>query len=127
MRFPLVGLAVHNPDATPVGFPARNAGAEVLVGVCDAFVVFLFKLVFVGIWIRVAPAPKFLDEAFALVVSSQFLECLAFFVGNDVSDVFVEPVFVGLFEFRLNIARLCARILRRLREHRRTGAEKQAH
>jgi hypothetical protein len=94
--FALIGLAVHDPDPATICFPTGYAGAEVLVRVCDSFVIFLFELVFIGIRIGITPAPKLFDKAFALVVSGQFLECLPFFVGDDVSDVLVEPVFVGL-------------------------------
>src|SRR6185369_14247775 len=116
VRFAFIGLAVHDPDAATIRFPTWYAGAEVLVGVCDSFVVLLFELVLVSVRIGIAPAPKFLDESFAFVVSSQFFECLTFFVSDDVGDVFVEPVFVSLFEFRLYIAWLVAGILLILRK-----------
>ena len=69
VRFALVRLAIHDPDAAAISFPAGNAGSEVLVGISDALVVFLFELVFVGVRIGIAPAPEFFDKALALVVS----------------------------------------------------------
>jgi len=75
----------------------------VFVRVGDTLVILFLELVFVGVRIRIAPAPEFLDEAFAFVVGREFLEGFPLFVGNDVSDVFVEPVFVGLFEFRFYV------------------------
>jgi hypothetical protein len=48
----------------------------VLVRVSDALVVFLFELVLVSVRIRIAAAPEFLDEAFALVVVASFLNAL---------------------------------------------------
>src|SRR5678815_2336338 len=51
VRFALIRLAVHDPDAAAIRFPTWDTGAEVLVRVCDSFVVFLFELVLVGIWI----------------------------------------------------------------------------
>jgi hypothetical protein len=101
--FAFIWLSEHDPDAAAIRFPAGYAGAEMLVGIGDSLVIFLFKLVLVSVRIRIAPAPEFLDEAFALVVSSQFLKCLTFFVGDDESDVFVEPIFVSLFEFGLTL------------------------
>ena len=80
-----------------------------------------------AIGIRVATTPKLLDEAFALVVSGQFLECLPLFVGDDVGDVFVEPVFVGFFQFGLYVACFGARVLLLLLflcEHAWAGSEK---
>src|SRR6185503_31349 len=115
-----------DPDAATIRFPTRYAGAEVLVRVSDSFVIFLFELVFVGVGIGIAPAPKLFDKTLALVVSGQFLECLPFFVGDDVSDVLVEPVFVSLLEFGLYIARLGARILLILRKDAWADSEKQA-
>ena len=82
-----------------------------LVGIGDALVILLAIFVFVSIRIGIAPAPEFLDEAFALVVGSEFLESLPLFVGDDVGDVLVQPVLVGFFQFRLNIARLLGRVL----------------
>src|SRR4051794_1967884 len=128
MRFALVRLAVHDPDAAAVSFPTGYAGAEVLIRVCDSFVVFLFEFVLVSVRIGIAPAPKFLDESFSFVVGSQFFECLTFFVSDDVGDVLVEPVFVSFFKFGFYIARLTAGILLLLlREHARAGARKETH
>src|ERR1043165_804517 len=98
-----------------------------LVGVCDALVVFLFELVFVGVGIRIAATPELFDKAFALVVSGQFLECLTFFVGDDVSDVLIEPIFVSLFEFGLYIAGFSAGVLLILSKNPGAGTENQGH
>src|SRR6266478_3169890 len=111
MRLDLVGLAPGDVDTTTIGFPARNAGRVMFVGIGDALVVLLAIFVFVGVRIGIAPAPEFFDETLALVVGLEFLESFALFVGDDVGDVFVQPVFVNLFEFRLYVALLLGRIL----------------
>src|SRR5581483_1558411 len=125
MRFDFVGLAPHDVDAAAIGFPTRNAGSIVLVGVGDTLVVFLAILVFVGVRIGIAPAPKFFNEALALVVGFQLLKSFPLFVGDDVSDVFFEPILVSLFQFGLNVAGLLSWVLLivvlLLREARRHG------
>src|SRR6185503_14007001 len=82
-----------------------------LVGISNALVVLLFELVFIGIRIRIAPAPEFLDKPLPLVIRCQFLKSLSLFVGNDIGDVLLKPVLVSLLEFGLNIAGLVHRIL----------------
>ena len=102
-----------------------------LVGVGNPFVIFLAILVFVGVRIRIAPAPEFFDEAFALVVSLQLLESLALVVSDDVRDVLIEPIAVSLLQFDLLVPRLIHRILiaaflflRHTRRHSETQGEK---
>ena len=97
MAFSLVRLAVHDVDTAAVGLPAGDTRRVVLVGVSDALVVFLAKFVFVGVRIRIAPPPEFFDKPFALVVSFQLLESFALFVGDDVRDVFFQPILVRFF------------------------------
>src|SRR5215204_3606341 len=123
MCFSSVRLTEHDPNTATVAFPSRNTGAEVFVSVGDALVILFLELVFVSIGIRITTAPKFLDEAFALVVRGQFLECLPLFVRDDVSNVFVEPVLVGLLQFGLYISRFGARVLLVLCEQSWTGAK----
>src|SRR5688572_21544124 len=127
MCFSAIRLAVHDPDPAAIRFPPGDTGAEVLVGVSYALVIFLFKFVLVGVRIRVTAAPEFLDEAFALVVVSQFFESLSLFVGDDVSNVFIEPVFVGFLQFRFYIAGFGGWILLILCEHDRAGTEKKTN
>ena len=82
-----------------------------LVGIGDALVVLLAKLVFISVRIGIAPAPELFNETFALVVGFELLESLALFVGDDVSDVLLQPVLVSLLQFRLYVARLFRRVL----------------
>ena len=82
-----------------------------LVGVGDALVIFLAILVFVGVGIGIAPPPKLLDKALALIVGLELLEGLPLFIGDDVSDVLFQPVFVSLIQLGLDVARLLRWIL----------------
>src|SRR5437870_2136189 len=111
MGFRFVGFAIHNPNAATVGLPPGNTGSEMLVGVSDAFVIFLAILVFVGVRIGIAPPPKLLDKTLALIVGLELLEGLPLFIGDDVSDVLFQPILVSLIQFGLNVARLLRWIL----------------
>src|SRR5438046_5298794 len=111
MGFSFVGLAIHDPDPTAIRLPAGNAGSEMLVSIGNALVVFLAKFVFVRVRIGIAAAPELFDKPFALVVGRKFLESFALFFGDDVGDVFLEPIFVSLFQFRLDVAFTLRRIL----------------
>src|SRR5215831_1041737 len=82
-----------------------------LVRVGDAFVVFLAIFVFVGVRIGITASPELFDETFPFIIRLQFFEGFALFVGDDIGDVFVEPVLVGLFQLRLLVAGLIHRIL----------------
>ena len=96
-----------------------------LVSIGNALVVFLFEFVFVGIGIRIAPAPKFFNKPFPFIIGGQFLESLFLFIGDYVSDILLQPIFVGFFEFGLNIAGLIHGILalpRGLRKTKEAGA-----
>jgi len=111
MAFELVRLSIHDPDSAAISFPAGDAGRKVLVRVSNALVVFLFELVFVSVRIRIATPPEFLDKPLALVVRRQLLESLSLFIGDDVSNVFLQPVFVSFFQLRLDVARFIHRVL----------------
>src|SRR5437588_11305312 len=106
MRFRLVGFAPHDIDAAAIGLPSGNAGSEMLVGVSDALLIFLAILVFVGVGIGIAPPPKLLDKALALIVGLELLEGLPLFIGDYVSDVLFQPILVSLIQFGLDVARL---------------------
>ncbi len=69
-----------------------------LVGVRDAAVVLFLELVFLGVGRGIAPQPELLDELLALLVGLQPLEGRSLFVGDDVTDVFVEPLLIGRFQ-----------------------------
>ena len=97
VSFSLVRLAVHDPDAAAVGLPAGNARREMFVRVSDTFVIFLAIFVFVGVRVRIATPPEFFDKPFALFVGFQLFESFPLFVGDDVGDVFFQPVFIRFF------------------------------
>src|SRR5580658_1842504 len=86
---------VDNIGPAAIGFPAGDAGGEALIGVGDAPVVLFFKFVLLGIRSWVAPQPELFGEAFTLGVVREDLERPALFIGDDVSDVLVEPDLIG--------------------------------
>src|SRR5688572_21541570 len=90
-------------DAPAVGFPARDAGCKLLVGVGDAFVIFLAVFVLLGVGIRIAAAPKILDKILALFVRLKGHERALFVLRDDIGDVIVQPALVGLLDLNLYI------------------------
>ncbi len=72
-----------------------------LVGVGDALVVLFLIFVLFGVRSGVAALPEGFDEVVALFVVRELLEGGALFVGDDVDDVFVQPLLVGLADFLL--------------------------
>src|SRR5260370_10354140 len=111
MALGLVRFAPGYIDAAAIRLPTGNAGRVMLVGIGDALVVLLTKLVFISIRIGIATAPELFYETFALVVGFELLERLALFISDDVRDVLVQPILVSLFQFRLHVARLFRRVL----------------
>src|SRR6266478_5086383 len=99
MAFNLVGFAPGYINAPSISPPAGNAGGIMFVGIGNSLVILFPKLVFIGIRIRIATAPELFNKALPL------------FVGNDVRDVFLQPVLVSFLEFRLYVARLFRRVL----------------
>ena len=74
-----------------------------LVGVGDAAVVFFLEGVFGGIGIGIAALPELLDELLAFFVGLEMQEGVALFGGDDVDDVFVEPLLILGIEFVIQI------------------------
>src|ERR1700690_1295418 len=70
-----------------------------LVGVGDPSIILFFEGILsrIGVWI--APLPELLDELFALFVGLKMDESAAFFRGNDVNHVFVQPLLILGIEF----------------------------
>src|SRR5262249_29289967 len=90
--FDLIRWAAHNVHAAAIGLPARPAGAPIaFVGIGDPAIMFFFGLVFDRAWRRIAPEPELFDEFPPLLVSSQFLERSALFIGDDISHVLIHP------------------------------------
>src|SRR5215510_3357021 len=106
MAFDFVRLSPGDVDSAAVSFPAGDAGSEVLVRVGDSFVILFAKFIFIGVRVRIALTPKFLDKPLSLVVGLQFLGRSSLVVCNDVSDVLFQPVLVGPFYFRLDVSGL---------------------
>ena len=101
MGFNLVRRPKLDIHLAAVGFPARDSGGEVLVGVLDAPIVLFLELVLFGVRSGIAALPEGFDELVALFVVGELLERLALFVRDNVDDVFVEPFLVGLAQFLL--------------------------
>src|SRR5262249_7759218 len=95
VRFLLVRRTICNIDAPAVCLPSRNARGEIFVGVRDAPVVLFLEFVFDRVRGRVAAKPEVLDELLPLFVGLKALERGALFIGDDVRDVFVEPLAIG--------------------------------
>src|SRR5581483_10206819 len=95
-----------NVDTASICFPARDTRREALVGVRYTGVMLFLEFVFYGIGSRVATKPELFNELLAFFIGLQRFICGAFFVRNNVGDVFVEPfpqcatsgfLFTGLF------------------------------
>src|SRR5690348_13274232 len=103
MALERVRLAVHDVDAAAICPPSRDTRGEMLVGISDAAVVLLLNRIIDRVWVRTAPLPKLLDEVFTLLVCLQLQKSSALRIGNDVDDVFVEPLFVRGRQFLQNL------------------------
>ena len=62
-----------------------------LVGVCDAAIVFFLEVVVGQIRVAAAAQPELLDELLAFFVRFQLEKGAALFRRNDVDDVLVQP------------------------------------
>ena len=96
MRLDFIRLAEHDVDAAAICFPARNAGCKMLVRIGNALVMFFLEFVLFGVRRGIAALPEGFNKVIALFVVGQLLEGRAFFIGDDVGDVFVQPLLVRL-------------------------------
>jgi hypothetical protein len=106
MRFDRIGFTERDVDATAVGFPARNARREMLVRIGDALVNssrYSFSSVS-GFGSRRRQKFSIKFSRSSSVVN--LLERFFFIFGNDVSDVFADPVFINFGNFFFYISRL---------------------
>jgi len=78
-----------------IGFPARDAGGETFVGVGHAAIVFFAVSVLGRIRIGIAAPPKLLDVLLTFFVGGEAEEGFAFFLGDDVGNLFRQPGGVG--------------------------------
>ena len=89
-----------------------------LVGVRNPPVVLFLKGVFRRIGIGIAPLPELLDELLPFFVGRKVQESVLFFRGDDVDDVFVQPLFIlGIelaFQASLTLFLLFCGLFRRL-------------
>src|SRR5208282_22770 len=96
--------APHDVDLAPVGFPTRDAGSVVLVGVGDAAIVFLFEGVFRRIGVGITALPERLDELLAFFVCRKVQERAALLGSDDVDHILVQPLLVLGVEFLVEVA-----------------------
>src|SRR4029077_5896236 len=90
---------IHNINSSAISSPARHAGGIVLIGVCNAPVMFLFVLVFRGVRSRIAALPEAFDELISFRVRGQLLKGGKLFIGDDPADVFIQPFLVDAAQF----------------------------
>jgi len=89
-----------DPVSLTVNF-AAGTGSKMSVGVRDALIHVVLKLVLGRAWSRIAKLPEILNELIARVVRGQFQESGAFFLGNEISDVPFQPFLVAFFQLLL--------------------------
>ena len=99
VAFERIRLAIHDVDAAAVGSPAWHTRRKMLVGVGDAAIVLFLYGVVDRIGVGIAPLPELLDKLLALFVGLQLQEGFALRIGDDVGDVFVQPLLVRRGEF----------------------------
>jgi len=106
MRVDFVRRTPDDVDMAAIGFPARDAGGKVFVGVGDTAIVFFFEFVDGGVGIGIAAVENYFDELFALFVATEAVEGGAFFWPDDVDQVFVDDVLEAVAEFVLGFLEL---------------------
>ncbi len=109
MRFDVVGLAVFQINAAPVGFVSGRAGSKMLVHVGDALVIRFAVLILFSVGIGIATMPEVTDELLTLFIGSQLLPGIQFIGRHDRLNV-SGPVSESLIGFQFDLARLRLRI-----------------
>ena len=92
MRLDFVGLSVKDIDASAIRFPTRLSRGETLVRVGNTAVMLFLELVLDRIRRRITPEPELLDELLTLFIRFQSLESSFLLVGDDVRDIFIQPL-----------------------------------
>src|SRR5271166_2924828 len=70
-----------------------------LVRIGDPAIMLFLEGILRGFGVRISATPEILDELLALFIVSELKECIAFFLGDDVGGVFIEPLTIGTAEF----------------------------
>ena len=92
-----LGLTENDVDAAPIRHPPGNSGVpELLVGVRDAPIVLFLELVLVRRAVRISSPPELLDEVLFLDGRRQLLEDVLLIVGDDVEDILLQPLCIGI-------------------------------
>ena len=92
MGLDFVGRTEGNVDPPPIRQPPRGPGREPLVGIGDAPVMLIPGLVHDRIGIGIPPQPELFDELVPFIVGGQLPEGSLFFLRNDVTGVFTNPL-----------------------------------
>src|SRR5690606_20112720 len=110
MRFHRIRLAPGDVNAAAVGTPTGNARCKMLIRVRDALVIFFAEFVLFRIGVRIAPPPEILNEILTLFVRCESLKGALLLWRDDVRHVTFEPFLIRLFQFRLHVTCVFARI-----------------
>src|SRR6185369_16639629 len=111
MGIDFIGFAVFEIDTAAVRFVTGNAGAEMLIHVGHPLVIRLAILVFTGVWIQIAPAPKVFDKLFALLIGLQLLPGIQLSWRDNGLHV-SQPINKSPVRLRLNLSVLVLRVCR---------------
>src|SRR5947208_4034684 len=131
MRLDFVGLSIKDIDASAIRFPTWLSRGETLVRVGNTAVMFFLEFVLDGIRRRITPEPELLDELLTLFIRFQCLERRFLLVGDDVRDIFIQPLpqgavpnllLTGLLVLLLGL--LLLRLVLFLGNHRQGSREK---
>src|SRR5579862_3516378 len=101
MRIDLIRRPIHYVHSAAIGFPAGDAGGEVLVGIGHTAIMLFFEFVLDRIRSGIAALPEGFDELVALFVVRKQLESFLLFVSDDPAHVLVKPLLVSLAHFLL--------------------------
>src|SRR5258708_39291908 len=96
MTHNLVGRPIHDVEAATIGLPTRNTSREMLVRVGEPPIMLFLEHVIRRTWSWIAAFPENFDEVVALLVGCKPRVLRAFFICNDPTHVFVQPLLVGI-------------------------------
>src|SRR6266851_8716984 len=96
MGLDLIGWSIDDVNPPAISHPTWLAGCEMLIGIFNAAVVLVLEFVIFAVRIGVAAVPECLNELLTLFFVRELHEGLAFVVGDDPTDIFVQPVLIFL-------------------------------
>src|SRR5258708_39924069 len=96
MTHNLVGRPTHDVEAATIGLQTGIASREVWVRVGEPPIMLFLEHVIRSTWSWIAAFPENFDEVVALLVGCKPRVLRAFFICNDPTHVFVQPLLVGI-------------------------------